>query len=88
MKDMDFQMDAAAQVAVICGAKDTDLVFIDLTIPHHQMAIESSETVAAEASHPEIREFAQRVVEDQQREIDLLQETRASLTGSGTPESP
>ncbi len=85
LKEMDFQMDAAAQVAAICAAKDTDLAFIDLTIPHHQMAIESSETVAAEATHPEIRDFAQRVIDAQQQEIAELAEIRESLTGEATP---
>ncbi len=84
MKEMDFQMDSAAQIAAICMAKDTDLAFIDLTIPHHQMAIESSETVAAEAAHAEIQVFAERVIADQQREIDELEQIRDSLLGSTT----
>jgi uncharacterized protein (DUF305 family) len=87
MADMAFQMDAAAQVAAICAAADPDLAFIDLTIPHHRMAIESSAPVAAGATHQEVRDFARRVIEDQQREIDELEAIRIDLTGEGTPAS-
>lgn len=85
MEEMGFQMDAAAQVAAICAAENTDLAFIDMTIAHHQTAIESSEPVVAGATTEEIRKFAQRVIEDQQREIDELEEIRADLTGEATP---
>ena len=85
MEEMAFQMDPAAQVAAICAAEDTDLAFIDMTIAHHRMAIDSSEPVVAGATNEEIREFAQRVIEDPQREIDELEEIQADLTGEATP---
>lgn len=84
--EMAFQMDAAAQVAAICGAADTDLAFIDLTIAHHQMAIASSEIAVAQATRQEIRDFAQRVIEDQTRESEELRAIRQELYGSATPE--
>ena len=85
MEEMAFQMDPAAQAAAICAAENTDLAFIEMTIAHHQMAIESSEPVVAGATTEEIRKFAQRVIEDQQREIDELEEIQADLTGEATP---
>ena len=85
MDGMAFQMDPAAQAAAICAAEDTDLAFIDMTIAHHQMAIESSAPVVEGAANEEIRDFAQRVIDDQQREIDELESIRAELTGDGTP---
>lgn len=85
MDEMAFQMDTAAQVAAICAAEDMDLAFIDLTIPHHQMAIVASEAVVAKGSHPEIREIAEQVIAAQQQEIDELAAIRAELTGEGTP---
>ena len=85
MEEMAFQMDPAAQAAAICAAENTDLAFIDMTIAHHQMAIESSEPVVAGATNEEIRDFAQRVIEDQQREIAELEEIQADLTGEATP---
>jgi uncharacterized protein (DUF305 family) len=87
MDEMTFQMDVGSQVAAICAADNPDLAFIDLTIPHHQMAIEASETAAVEANHPEVRDFAQRVIVAQQHEIDTLLEIRADLAGEATPAS-
>ena len=87
MDEMAFQMDAGAQVAAICAAEDVDLAFIDLTIPHHEMAIVASETAVDQATHEEIRVFAERVIADQQREIDELETIRAELAGDATPEA-
>ncbi|MDQ3780999.1 MAG: DUF305 domain-containing protein [Chloroflexota bacterium] len=86
MEEMAMQMDATSQVAAICEAEDADLAFIDLTIPHHVMAIAASEAAREQATHDEIRAFAERVIEDQQREIEELQEIRMELYGSATPE--
>ena len=86
MDEMAFQMDAAAQVAAICGAEDADLTFIDLVIPHHEMAITASEPVASGAANEELKAFAERVIADQQREIAELGAIREELYGSATPE--
>lgn len=86
MDEMAFQMDAAAQVDAICGAEDPDRAFIDLVIPHHEMAIMSSEPVAAGAAHDEIRALAEKVIADQKREIEELSAIRQELYGSATPE--
>lgn len=86
-KEMTSQMDPAAQAAAICAAENTDLAFTEMTIAHHQMAIEASEPVVADATHEEIREFAQRVIEDQQREIEELKMIQAELSGQATPAS-
>src|SRR5215207_1817255 len=73
MTAMQEMMDPNALVASFCGAEDPDLTFIDLTIPHHQMAITASEAALEQATHDEIRMIAERVIQDQQREIDELQ---------------
>ncbi len=86
MDDMAFQMDAAAQVAAFCRADDPDRAFIDLVIPHHEMAIVSSRPVAERAAHDELRGFAERVIADQEREIGELAAIRDELYGSATPE--
>lgn len=84
MADMD-QMDAAALVASFCAQTDgtapgeADRVFIDLVIPHHESAIAASEPALSDAVHPEIRDFAQRVIDTQQAEIDQMTEIRATL---------
>jgi len=85
MESMAVEMDADAQVALFCAAADADLAFIDLTIPHHESAIGASETALAQATREEVRTFAERVIEAQQREIDELLAIRAELVGQGTP---
>lgn len=79
MDDMMFQMDAEAQVLAFCSAVNPDLAFIDQVIPHHEMAIASSEAVVANGTHPEIVTFAERVIADQQAEIDELNDIRDDL---------
>jgi len=83
MDEMMVMMDSEALVASFCAAANPDLAFIDLTIPHHQSAISASEAALQRATHEEIRNIAQRVIEDQQREIDELNAIRDDLSGSG-----
>lgn len=84
MNEMMPMMDADALVATFCASADPDLAFIDLTIPHHQSAIAASNAALQRATHDEIRGIAERVIEDQQREIDELTAIREDLAGSGT----
>lgn len=76
MDEMAMQMDPAAQVSAICEAENPDLAFIDLTIPHHEMAIAASEAVLEQSTNDEVRAFAERVIADQQAEIETLEEIR------------
>jgi len=85
MGEMMGQMDAATQVTSFCSASDPDLAFIDLVIPHHESAIAASETALDQATHHRIRDFAERVIGDQQREIEELEAIRADLSGEATP---
>lgn len=84
MAAMQMQMDPGALVATFCAGEDPDLTFIELTIPHHEMAIMSSEAALEQATHDEIRAVAERVIADQQREIDELEAIRAELASEGT----
>jgi len=79
MEDMMFQMDAEAQVLAFCNSHNPDLAFIEQVIPHHEMASASSESVLTDAVHPEIREFAKRVIEVQTAEITELEAIKADL---------
>jgi uncharacterized protein (DUF305 family) len=87
MEEMAMQMDPPALVAAFCSADNPDLAFIDLVIPHHEMAIASSQDALEMATHDELKVIAQQVIEDQQREIDELSMIRASLTQAATPEA-
>ena len=85
MASMQMQMDPEALVITFCGAEDPDEAFIDLTIPHHEVAIMASEAALEQATHDEIRTIAERVIQDQQREIDALSAIRQELSGEATP---
>lgn len=85
MDEMMTEMDAQAQIATFCAAPNPDLAFIDLTIPHHQMAIKASQTALTQASHPELKQFAQTVIAAQQKDITELTAIRAEMTGAATP---
>jgi uncharacterized protein (DUF305 family) len=85
MGSKQMQMDPEALVATFCSAEDPDVAFIDLTIPHHEMAITASEAALEQATHDEIRAIAEHVIQDQQREIDELRAIRQELTGEATP---
>ena len=87
MDEMAMLMDAGALVGAFCVAEDPDLAFIDLTIPHHQMAIDASMVAYLQAVHPEIKEIARGVIEAQEREIEELTAIRTELTGESTPAS-
>ena len=60
-------------------AEDKDLAFIELSIPHHQMAIDTSEVALEQAEHEEIREIATAVIEAQEGEIAELEGIRDEL---------
>jgi uncharacterized protein (DUF305 family) len=85
MEQMATLMDPTALVAAFCAAEDPDLAFTALTIPHHEMAIQASEAARERATHDEIRELSERVIADQQCEIDELTAIRRELAGESTP---
>ncbi|MGI8403510.1 MAG: DUF305 domain-containing protein [Thermomicrobiales bacterium] len=85
MEMMMQQMDANQQVATFCAAENPDLAFIEQVIPHHQMAIDSSKDALGKAVHPETKAFAEKVIRDQQAEIEQLNQIKAELTSTATP---
>ena len=50
-----------------------DKAFIDAMIPHHQMAIKAAELELAHGTHARLRSLALSIIEDQAREIGLMQ---------------
>jgi len=85
MASMRQQMDPHVLVAAFCAGSDPDLAFIDLVIPHHEMAIRASEAALDQATHDELRVAAEQVIQVQQAETDELETIREELTGGGTP---
>ncbi len=53
-----------------------DLQFIDTMVMHHQGAIDMARMAVTKAQHAELREMAQKVITDQEREIAELRRHR------------
>lgn len=68
---MDMKMDMQGDMAKLQAAKGKafDRLFLDMMIPHHQMAIDMSKEAVMKAEHVEIKEMARMTVVKQQREI-------------------
>lgn len=49
-----------------------DVKFLDMMAHHHRHAIEIWELVAERASHPELRQYADKAIAEQKREIVLM----------------
>ena len=56
------------------GGDTTDAMFLGMMIPHHQLGIDMAEQALKEAEHPELKELAQTIIEEQSAEIELMKE--------------
>lgn len=74
-------MDSEWLVGEYEKAEDKDLAFIDLVIPHHEMAVRQSEVGLELAEHEEMVELCEEVIEAQAAEIAELETIREELTG-------
>ena len=64
-----------------CGPKGKaaapyDLSFIDAMVAHHQGAVAMAQPADSNAMHPELKDFARKVVADQSREIAQMTQWR------------
>ncbi len=55
------------------GSDATDAMFLRMMIPHHQLAIDMSEQALQRAEHPELKELAQQIIDEQSAEIGLME---------------
>lgn len=53
---------------------ETDVTFVKRSIPHHQQGLEMAKTALDRAARPEVKQFAQHVVDSQSPEMDTLTE--------------
>jgi uncharacterized protein (DUF305 family) len=58
-----------------------DLMFIDMIVPHHQMAIDMSKDAVKKAEHAPLKTFAQQTIDKQQKEKAQLSKWRAAWGG-------
>jgi uncharacterized protein (DUF305 family) len=54
------------------GADATDAMFLRMMIPHHQMAVDMSQQALERAEHPELKELAQTISDEQSAEIEQM----------------
>lgn len=54
------------------GDDTTDEMFLEMMIPHHQLAVDMSEKALTEAEHPELKALAQKIRDEQSAEIELM----------------
>ncbi len=70
--EMSLLMDSAALIATFCQTPDPDLAFAELTLAHHQMAVDSSRLLLNTTQDAELRDLAERVIAAQEAEITVL----------------
>ncbi|HEX2034228.1 MAG TPA: DUF305 domain-containing protein [Chloroflexota bacterium] len=76
-------MDMAADVERLRRAPEPfDRAFIEAMIPHHESAIEAARAAGTRAQRQEIKDLAQTIIRDQEREIAELRQWRQSWFGS------
>jgi uncharacterized protein (DUF305 family) len=87
MDGMMGMMDAAAETRALCNvAGPFDQAFIQMMIPHHQSAVMMAQVALQRATHPELKQLAQAIVDAQEREIGEMEEWLAAWYGA-TPTS-
>lgn len=55
-----------------------DLRFIDAMIPHHQGAVKMAQEALQKSKRPEIKQLAQSIIADQDKEVAQMQQWRKS----------
>lgn len=55
------------------GGEASDVMFLRMMIPHHQLGIEMAEEALEESDRPEIRDLSREIIEEQEAEIELMQ---------------
>jgi uncharacterized protein (DUF305 family) len=54
------------------AADASDAMFLRMMIPHHQMAVDMSEQALERAEHLELKELAQKIMDEQSAEIEQM----------------
>jgi len=61
----------SGQMKALKGA-EYDRMYVDMMIAHHEGAVALAKEAVARATHPEVRELAQRIIDIQQGEIVMM----------------
>ena len=71
-EEMPAEARASIQELAELSGEEFELAYINRIIPHHEGATMMAEAVVDRAPHAEVREAAQKMIDDQQAEIELL----------------
>ncbi len=69
------QMDMSKLEAA--SGNEFDLMFLDMFIPHHQMAIDMSQGALKKAGHAQLKTFARETIAKQQKDKTQMTKWRA-----------
>ena len=72
--------DMMMEMSMIEVSADNDIDFIKGMIPHHQGAVDASKQILAYTKDDKIKEIANRIIADQEKEIADMNNLLASLT--------
>jgi uncharacterized protein (DUF305 family) len=61
----------SGQMKALKGA-EYDRMYVDMMIPHHEGAVALAREALARATHPEVKELAQRIIDAQQGDIEMM----------------
>lgn len=75
-------MDMTKDVTTLRTAEPFDRQFIDAMRDHHRLAIEAGRLAQIQGKRTEIRDLGTKIIADQQREIDQMNEWRRAWYGS------
>jgi len=81
--NMDMQGDIAKLQAAT--GKAFDRLFLDMMVPHHQMAIDMSKEAVTKAEHAEIKEMARVGMLKQQKEITEMKRLKGGVVAKAKP---
>jgi len=73
MMGMTMMMDMAGQIEELRAAPNPDELFLTRMIPHHASAISMADEERKNGSDPELLELAQKIIDDQAKEIGEMQ---------------
>jgi uncharacterized protein (DUF305 family) len=74
--DMSQMHHSGMQSSPNAASQPYDLQFIDTMTHHHQGAIEMAEMALKKSQNPELKTFAQKIIDDQKKEISQMKEWR------------
>ena len=71
----------------VMGGDLTDVMFLQMMIAHHRLAIRMSREALTQATHPALRQLAQTIIKEQSAQIARMQQYLATISASAPASS-